>query len=85
MGHERRDSRKNPVGLPKAALWDKFKDSPMASPLPVMAGSLLSSLVMHVALRFSVIVSGVWAPFSHQGQSKGGLMGPNGMDKSRGI
>ena len=42
-------------------------------------------LVMHVALRFSVIVPGVWAPFGHQGPSKGGLMDPNSMDKSRGI
>ena len=36
-------AEKNPVGLPKAISMDKFKDSPMASTLPVMAGSLFSS------------------------------------------
>lgn len=73
------------MGLPKTTPGDKFKDSAMITTVPASGGVSSPLVGGHVALRFSLIVSGVWAPFCHQGPSKGGLMETNSMDKSQGM
>ena len=85
MGHERLNSRKKSNRSSKGYFYGQVQGFTHGFHTPCDGRVSVLILVMHVALRFSVIVSGVWAPSGHQGPSKGGLMDPSSMDKSQGI